>query len=346
VVAAQVVVGEGLLWALAAAALLSCIAALVAALAVLRGARGAARSLERIEVSLARIPNQAAKPVAATGTIAPSGGAEPAGRPADVGIVRPETSRRAGAGTGGARLRPAAPPPGRDLSRNAVRVDDPWDARRAGAAAEPAGEPPTPRTGPGGAAVRPGEGTAVPPPSQNASAAPSAGRPREAVMPGGDIDQPMPPPPPIPPPARGAPTGPQVRAEPGAQGEGRIPAGRVEPAPVIAHAQPAVPAARPVPGPPAVRGLDNADPFVRVEALDALQGLPEQRQALLGALSDEFPMVRREAIRVLRDHADTTAVRALVNVANNDPSSEVREEAVAALAALLRGARNRRPSSD
>lgn len=96
-----------------------------------------------------------------------------------------------------------------------------------------------------------------------------------------------------------------------------------------------------LPGAPGA-SLDHPDPFVRLEAIEALRGRPELHDALVRALSDEYAMVRREAVRALREEGNTQAVRVLVEVANNDRSAEVREEAVAALAALLREARTRR----
>ena len=60
---------------------------------------------------------------------------------------------------------------------------------------------------------------------------------------------------------------------------------------------------------------------------------------MAAALSDDYPMVRREAVRALRSARSSPAAQALVDVVSHDPSAEVREEAVAVLADLLqRGA--------
>jgi HEAT repeat protein len=47
-------------------------------------------------------------------------------------------------------------------------------------------------------------------------------------------------------------------------------------------------------------------------------------------------MVRREAVRSLRRAGRSLAVQALVGVVSQDPSAEVREEAVIVLAEFLR----------
>jgi HEAT repeat protein len=61
--------------------------------------------------------------------------------------------------------------------------------------------------------------------------------------------------------------------------------------------------------------------------------------ALIAALRDDYPLVRREAVRALRHARSSRAAQALVDVVSHDPSAEVREEAVSVLAQLLqRGA--------
>src|SRR5207237_739192 len=50
----------------------------------------------------------------------------------------------------------------------------------------------------------------------------------------------------------------------------------------------------------------------------------------------DYPLVRREAVRALSRIGGAPAARVLVGVAAHDLSAEVREEAVAALAAILR----------
>src|SRR5438876_987675 len=46
--------------------------------------------------------------------------------------------------------------------------------------------------------------------------------------------------------------------------------------------------------------LRSPDPFVRVEAVAALRRRPQAEDQLIRALDDEFPMVRREAVRSIR----------------------------------------------
>jgi HEAT repeat protein len=85
--------------------------------------------------------------------------------------------------------------------------------------------------------------------------------------------------------------------------------------------------------------LEDPDPFVRAKALSGLAGRPGVDPALIAALGDDYPMVRREAVRALRLAPSQQAAQALVDVVSHDPSAEVREEAVSVLAALLqRGA--------
>ena len=88
-----------------------------------------------------------------------------------------------------------------------------------------------------------------------------------------------------------------------------------------------------------LRALQDPDPFVRAKALGGLTGRPGVDAAVTAALADDYPIVRREAVRALRTAGSSQAVRALVDVVSHDPSAEVREEAVAVLAELLqRGA--------
>jgi nucleoside-diphosphate-sugar epimerase len=61
--------------------------------------------------------------------------------------------------------------------------------------------------------------------------------------------------------------------------------------------------------------------------------------AVLAALEDDYPMVRRSAVRALRGATGSRAAQALVDMVSHDPAAEVREEAVLVLADLLhRGA--------
>jgi HEAT repeat protein len=82
--------------------------------------------------------------------------------------------------------------------------------------------------------------------------------------------------------------------------------------------------------------LADPDPFVRVDAITRLKTQPGGDLRILDALHDEFPIVRREAVRALREIGSPQAVTALVQVAGHDSSAEVREEAVAALGAIVR----------
>jgi hypothetical protein len=80
--------------------------------------------------------------------------------------------------------------------------------------------------------------------------------------------------------------------------------------------------------------LADTDPFVRVGALSLVSDPPALEPAI-AALDDDYPQVRREAVRALARLGGSRAGRALVAAVAQDPSAEVREEAVAALAALL-----------
>jgi hypothetical protein len=85
--------------------------------------------------------------------------------------------------------------------------------------------------------------------------------------------------------------------------------------------------------------LGDPDPFVRVSAVAAMRGRMDCETILIGTLNDRYPMVRREAVRALRTTGSPAATETLIKVAAHDPSAEVREEAVAALGALLREGR-------
>jgi HEAT repeat protein len=80
-----------------------------------------------------------------------------------------------------------------------------------------------------------------------------------------------------------------------------------------------------------VTKLSDPDPFLRISAITALKGRPDTDRFLVRALSDEYPLVRREAVRALREVGSSQATEVLIQVAGHDPSAEVREEAVAAL---------------
>ena len=81
--------------------------------------------------------------------------------------------------------------------------------------------------------------------------------------------------------------------------------------------------------------LRDPDPFHRVEALERTTSI-EAVDLVDRALGDDYPLVRREAVRALARIGGTRAARALLQVSAHDLSAEVREEAVSALAGLLR----------
>jgi hypothetical protein len=86
--------------------------------------------------------------------------------------------------------------------------------------------------------------------------------------------------------------------------------------------------------------LNDPDPFVRMEAIEQLQGNQARVEVLVRVLDDEFPVVRRQAVRSLRRTGGPVATKALLDVASQDPSAEVRQEAVDALGAMLRDVRS------
>ena len=79
--------------------------------------------------------------------------------------------------------------------------------------------------------------------------------------------------------------------------------------------------------------FESPDPFMRTQAL--AQDSPAL-DALTAALEDDYPLVRREAVRALGRIADPRTARALLRTVAQDPAAEVREEAVEVLAAMLR----------
>ncbi|MDP9341579.1 MAG: HEAT repeat domain-containing protein [Actinomycetota bacterium] len=83
------------------------------------------------------------------------------------------------------------------------------------------------------------------------------------------------------------------------------------------------------------RALQDDDPFARAGALSRAGDSEDVLEVVAEALADDYPQVRREAVRALRRIGGPLSGRALADTLANDPSSEVREEAVAALAALL-----------
>jgi HEAT repeat protein len=85
-----------------------------------------------------------------------------------------------------------------------------------------------------------------------------------------------------------------------------------------------------------ILALQDPDPFVRVDALGHATPDEATVDVVTEALGDAYPLVRREAVRTLFRIGGSQAARALVGVAAHDLSAEVREEAVAALAGMLR----------
>jgi HEAT repeat protein len=85
-----------------------------------------------------------------------------------------------------------------------------------------------------------------------------------------------------------------------------------------------------------IAALRDPDPFVRVEALGRTDLSEGAVDVVAVALEDDYPLVRREAVRSLSRIGGQSAARSLVGVAAHDVSAEVREEAVAGLAGMLR----------
>ncbi|MFL5797210.1 MAG: DUF3492 domain-containing protein [Actinomycetota bacterium] len=143
-----------------------------------------------------------------------------------------------------------------------------------------------------------------------------------------------------PPPARAAAEA-EAGAVPPAAGE-RAPGGaeprtvprRMVPAGVAAE----IGVAQPDPGAGRTSGprdeLRHPDPLVRIGALSRLESAEDVDQAAAG-LSDSYPQVRREAVRAIGRLDGPLAGRWLADAVAHDPSAEVREEAVAAIAELL-----------
>jgi HEAT repeat protein len=81
--------------------------------------------------------------------------------------------------------------------------------------------------------------------------------------------------------------------------------------------------------------LRHPDQFVRIGAVARLRGRPEAEEVLLAALGDDSFLVRREAVRALEDVSRPAVRRALIGIVAEDPSRDVREQAVAVLADFL-----------
>jgi hypothetical protein len=94
--------------------------------------------------------------------------------------------------------------------------------------------------------------------------------------------------------------------------------------------------------------LRDPDPLVRIAALEGLAGDPSAQPDLIAALGDDFPHVRREAVRALQSLEGIEVVRAIIDVIDHDPAAEVREEALEVLVTSIRRheAVHRGPSAD
>ena len=84
-----------------------------------------------------------------------------------------------------------------------------------------------------------------------------------------------------------------------------------------------------------IRAAAAADPFARADAVGSLRGHAGAEPALLQALRDDYPQVRRAAIGSLVGTGDPIAIRAVIDLVDHDPSAEVRAEALEALSASL-----------
>jgi HEAT repeats len=80
----------------------------------------------------------------------------------------------------------------------------------------------------------------------------------------------------------------------------------------------------------------DSDLRSRLEAIDRARGEPAAEELLVTSLlGDDFPLVRRRAVQVLAARGGHRATAALIRAAREDPSTEVREEAVESLSHLL-----------
>jgi HEAT repeat protein len=86
-----------------------------------------------------------------------------------------------------------------------------------------------------------------------------------------------------------------------------------------------------------IRAMRDPDPFARADALERAGTSEDHVPILEQVLGDDYPLVRREAVRALSRIGGQRAARALLEASAHDVSAEVREEAVSALAGMLRG---------
>jgi HEAT repeat protein len=89
-------------------------------------------------------------------------------------------------------------------------------------------------------------------------------------------------------------------------------------------------------GPSELRAaLASPDPAARARAIPRARPEPGVMEALIDALRDTSPDVRRAAVRALARMRGPRATRELIRVIADDLSAVVRAEAVAALGRLL-----------
>jgi HEAT repeat protein len=90
----------------------------------------------------------------------------------------------------------------------------------------------------------------------------------------------------------------------------------------------------------------SPDPSVRARAIPRVRPEPGVQEALIEALRDASPDVRRAAIRALARLPGPRAARALIQVSTDDLSVTVRAEAVAALGKILEARARREGGSE
>ncbi len=85
------------------------------------------------------------------------------------------------------------------------------------------------------------------------------------------------------------------------------------------------------------KALASSDPAERASAIARARFDPVAEQAVIEALHDADPAVRRACIRKLARWRGPSGIKALVQASASDPSPSVRAEAVAALGDILAG---------
>ena len=83
------------------------------------------------------------------------------------------------------------------------------------------------------------------------------------------------------------------------------------------------------------KALASSDPAERASAIGRARLDPTAEQAVIEALQDADPDVRRASIKKLARWRRPLGIRALIQASAGDPSPSVRAEAVAALGAIL-----------